>query len=74
MSPSGSVELMFDILRCATMSRRVVPAGPIEIRMRGKSANRELERPRAKRDGWLDMVNDLRYVWKVRAKMTEHPI
>ena len=47
MSPSGSVGLMFDILRCATfLNGRISWVEPIEIRKRGRSANCVLERPR----------------------------
>jgi len=68
VSPSGSVGLMFDILRCATfLNGTPVPVRLIEIRTR-ETANRMLDGLRAKREIGLDRVMDVRYVWKVRAK------
>ena len=75
MSPSGSVGLMFDILRCATLLNGTqVPVGPARIRKRGNTANSVLERPRAKKDCGLDRGTDVRYVWKVRAKTPEDAV
>ena len=63
MSPSGSVGLMFDILRCVTIPNgTLVPVGLIEIRKRGNTANSVLERPRTKKEIGLDKRLVVRYV------------
>jgi hypothetical protein len=53
---------LFDILRCATLLNGIRPSQADRVRTEEQTANRELERPLAKKEIGLDTGTKVRYV------------